>query len=329
MYVLTAFVLLSTTIPLAFADDPGNNSNDTDIDEETQQQTEIMAYEIGAEIRLLQLEKAITKNINIGEEIVTFLDEIEVNTIDLQVILAEFELLLEDVQIADPNASDAVSVFVDLKHDAVNISKDFRETVRSLPNDTLQDQIQQRTRNMTCNNTKSLSNSIQNRIRQYNSYQFRNIFQRLGENGSEFINRYQNGSMTQNQVRQNITKRVNQTEKANQFSLLKSLKQQKISNRIQSQNQVQNASEGFQQRQENRVRERLERIKDFHNNPIYEQLMKRMQNKINTIGDDDGNGTGGNGSNDEGDNSVPGNEQDKPGYGDNGGSNSPGPGGDL
>ena len=324
MNVLTVFILLSAMIPLAFADEPITTSNELDINAETQQQTEIMNNQLGSEIRLLQLEKAIIKNIKTGEEIVTLLENSDVDPIDLQVILAEFEFLLEEVQMADPNVSDAVSAFIDLKHDAVNITKDFRETIRGLLNNTLKDQIQRQTRNMTCNQTHNLSNSIQNKIRQYNSNQFRNIYQHLGVNGSECINHYQNGSMTQNQLRQNITMRINKSEKGNQFIFLSSLKQQQIKTKIQSQNQVQNASEGFQQRQENRFKNRLQRMKDFPDNPVYNQLIKRMQNKINNV-DDEGNGTNGSGSNNGGNNN-PGSGQKEPGHGNNDGSNSPGGG---
>ena len=129
-------------------------------------------------------------------------------------------MLLEDVQLADPNASDAVSIFVDLKHDAVNLSKDFRETVRGLLTDPLKNQIHRRIQNMTGTYTQNLSGSIRNRIRQYNVVQFRRMYQYVGENGSECIEGYQNGSLSQQQVRQNITWWLNQTGKKAQFNVL-------------------------------------------------------------------------------------------------------------
>jgi len=331
MNILIVLILLSSMLPLAFADESGNVSNNVQIDAETQQQIEIMKNGLGAEIRLLQLEKAVIKNINTGEGIVSVLEESDMNISDLQVILAEFELLIQEVQSANPNASDGVSIFVDLKHDAVNLSKDFRDTLRGLLNSTMLEQIQQRTRNMSCNQTQNLSQTIQNKIRQYNRNQFRNIYQILGENGSKYILRYQNESMTQNQVKQNITMRINKTGKEKQFTLLTSLKQQKIRYRIQSQNQIQNASEGFQKRQENRLKKRLQRIENLSDNPLYQQLTSRIQNKLNNMGDTGGDGNGGNGPNNGGnngdDNGDNGSGHDEPGYGDNGGSNSSGGGG--
>jgi len=331
MNIFIVLILLSSIPPLAFADESGNVSNNVQIDAETQQQTEIMKNGLGAEIRLLQLEKAIIKNINTGEELASLLNESEVNITNLLVILAEFELLIQEVQSADPNASDGVSIFVDLKHDAVNLSKEFRDTIRGLLNNTMLEQIQQRTRNISCNQTQNLSQTIQNKIRQYNRNQFHNIYQILGENGSNYVLRYQNGSMTQNQVKQNITMKINQTGKEKQFTLLTSLKQQKIRYRLQSHNQVQNASQGFQNRQENRLKKRLQRIENLSDDPLYQQLTRRIQNKLNKMGDTSGDGNGGNGQNNGGnngdDNGNNGNEHDKPGYGDNGGSNSPGGGG--
>lgn len=325
MNVLIVLILLSSTIPLAFADDSGNTSNNVEIDIETQQQTEIMKNRLGAEIRLLQLEKAIIKNIDTGEEIILLLNGSDVDTTELQVILEIFEvLILPEVRNADPNASDAVSIFVDLKHDAMNLSKEFRDSVRRSLTDSMLNQIQQRTRNMTCNQTQDLSQAIQNKIRQYNSNQFRNIYQLLGENAHAELRGYQNGSLTQNQVRMNVTMRLNQTEKDKQFSFLTSIKQQKIRSRIQLQHRIQNASEGFQERQENRLQKRLQRIEDLSDNPLYQQMMKRIQNKLNDTNDA---GSDGNGSNNGGDNGDGGSGQDKPGYGDNGESNSPGVGG--
>ena len=85
---------MSSVIPLAFADESENISNGVEIDAQTQKQTEIMNDVLGAEIRLLQLERSILKNINIGNEILLLVNESDINITDLQVILAEFELLI-------------------------------------------------------------------------------------------------------------------------------------------------------------------------------------------------------------------------------------------
>ncbi len=319
--ILIVLIILSSMIPLTFADDSNNISNSIEFDLKTRQETDIMNDKLGAEIRLLQLEKSIIRNINTGEEIISILEETYIDITDLQLILAELELLIQEVQSADPDASDAVRIFLDLKYDAVNLSTDFRGTLRGLIGGSLIEQIQQQTRNMTCDQILNLSQTIQNKIQQYNVNQFNYFYQIIGENGNKYILGYQNGSLTRGQVKQNIMMNINQTGKDVQFTILTALKQHKIRYLIQSQNEIQNASQGFQQRQETRLKNRLKRIESFPDNSLYQQLMNRIENKLNNMGDID---IDGNGSNHGGDN---GNGQDKSGNRDNDESNNPPSGG--
>ena len=336
MNILVVLILIGSILPIVYADDSNNNPNDEYIDKEIQQQTEIMNNnKLGAEIRLLQLEKAIIKNIEKGEQLLTILNDSEENITDLQVILAEFYLLKQEVQTANPNATDAVSIFVDLKHDAVNLTKDFRETLRTVVNSSTLGQLQQRIRNMTCNQTQNVTNTIQSKIRQYNTNQFQYLYQLLNENNTDWICKYQNGSLTENQVKQNLTKRIQQNKTTYQFQILTSLKQKKIQNKIQTQNSIQNASNGFEQRQENRLKKRLQQSENLTDNPLYQKLTKRIQQKLgkidnnNTPGNNNDNGQQGDGSGKENSNDEPGSE-DPGSEGENGqhdNDNNPGPGG--
>ena len=64
MNILVALILIGSILPIAYADNSNNNGNDESIDKETQHQTEIMNTNgLGAEIRILQLEKAIIENL--------------------------------------------------------------------------------------------------------------------------------------------------------------------------------------------------------------------------------------------------------------------------
>lgn len=339
MNILVALILIGSILPIAYADNTNNNPKNEYIDKETQQQTEIMnTNTMGAEIRLLQLEKAIIKNIEKGEQILTIINDSEYNITDLQVILAEFYLLQEEVQTADPNATDAVSTFVDLKLDAVNLTKEFREILQATVNNSTIGQLQQRIGNMTSNQTTNVTNTIQSKIRQYNAHQFRYLYQLLGENRSDWISKYQNGSLTTNQVKQNLTKRIQQNKTTHQYQILTALKQKKIQQKIQTQNSIQNASDGFQQRQENRLKKRLQQSENLTDNPLYQQLCKRIQQKLDKLDNNNNpgnNNDNGNGQNDDGSgNDNPGDSepgQDDPGNGgenghnDNG--NNQGPGG--
>ena len=87
--VLIVLMIMASITPLAFADEAENSTDEVEINAETQKQVEIMNTSIGAEIRLLQLEKAIIKNIIKGEEVVSILSNLEYNKTELEAILAE------------------------------------------------------------------------------------------------------------------------------------------------------------------------------------------------------------------------------------------------
>lgn len=283
--ISVVILLLGSSIPIAYANGSENSLNDSVIDKETQQQIEIMNYSLGSEIRLLQLEKAIVRNIERGEKILNFTAKHGVNINDLELILEELSLLKQEVQLADPNASDAVMTFVDLKHDAVNLTRAFREQIHTLVNTTSLDLLQIRIQNMTCNQTQNISNSIRRKIRQFNTNQFRRFYQILGENDIYFLNQYKNGSLSLNNLKENIKEKINQDEKAKQFNLLASMKQEKIHSKIKAQRQAQNASEGFQKRMQNRLEKRIQRLENLSGNNLQQGLMKRIQNKLDTLDD--------------------------------------------
>ena len=85
-------VLLLTTsiVSLSLADEADNTE-----DEEIIEEISIMDYPYGSEVRLLQLEKKLTRNIMIGEKIIEILQELEIETEELELILEEMNILLD------------------------------------------------------------------------------------------------------------------------------------------------------------------------------------------------------------------------------------------
>ena len=73
--MVIVLMLMVSIAPLAFADEAEDSTDEVEINDETQKQVEIMDARVGSEIRLLQLEKSITKNIIKGEEVVSILKD--------------------------------------------------------------------------------------------------------------------------------------------------------------------------------------------------------------------------------------------------------------
>ena len=256
----------------------------------------------GAEIRLLQLEKAITKNIIIGNETVSILKELGYNTTELEAVLAELELLLEEVQGSDPNATDAVQVYVDLKSDAKEITEEFREALQSILDDetlgSLRERINATIRERFQN--LNITKKILNRIRTYNRNQLHRLYAFTGYTEDLFLDEYENGNITMAQVRNQISKMVNNMtkEKRNQFFF--ELKGYNLKARIQSMICVENATHNFTLRKQLRIQHRLQYSKNAQSpedSQVRTEMQHRMENRLNDMG---GSGSGGSGNNGNG-----------------------------
>jgi len=305
--ILMVLVLMVSISSLALADDDtddeldqeeqdGDNEteepdgNESDIDEKTEEETEIMNSSLGAEIRLLQLEKAIIKNIEQGERAVEVLKALNYSTTDLEAILEEMQLLLGEVQAADPNSTDSVQVFVDLKSDARNLTKEFRETIKELLSDAKYRELKQRIQEMPCDGVQNLSKKIQNRIKQFNRNQIHRLYGLIGETNESLAEGYENGTCNLSQVKWQISKMVNHMIKQKKQEMFYELKGEKIKKRNMAEANVENASANFTERGLTRLNIRLQKAEDKGNS----HLIQQIQNKIANQSSDDGNGPGNN-----------------------------------
>lgn len=299
--ILMVLTLVTSLVPMSMADD--SDDDVVDIDQETTQETEIMDNYVGAYIRLLQLEKVITKNILKGEGVVSVLSNLDVNTTTLEAILAELELLKEEVQSADPNASDVVQIFIDLKNDSIELSRDFRQSLHDLVNASTLKQLRERMRTMVFGQVQNISKKLQNQIRLHNRNQLYRIYGYLGDFNETVLQEYLNGNITKDEVKNQISKMVNQMikEKKNQF--FSNLKEYKIRLRIQSKAYVENVTENFQERKQERLKDRLNWTENFGNafgKLLKEEIQNRIRNKINETDEEDNSGNEGQGNENSG-----------------------------
>lgn len=275
-------------------EDPDGNETEDPVDNETEKQMEIMNNSLGAEIRLLQLEKAITKNLLKGEMAVDVLKALEYNTTDLEAILAEMRLVLEEVQAADPQANDSVEVFVGLKSDAKNLTKQFREAIKGLLDGVKYKEIKEQIRNITSGDLQNYSKQIRNRIKQFNRNQIYRLYGIIGEGNNSLVNEYMNGTCNLTQVKLQLSKMVNMKMKEKRNEIFSTLKKEKIQNKNNANSQASNVTSSFAQKEQERLQKRLEQA----NNSGNEKLIERIQNQItNNENSSNGSKNGGNSAN--------------------------------
>lgn len=242
------------------------DGNESDIDDDTEEEIEIMNNTLGAEIRLLQLEKAITKNLLKGERAVAVLKAMEYNTTELDAILEEMRLLLEEVQAANASANDSVQQFVDLKSDAKKLTTEFREAIKKLLSDEKIRELKEQIREIVGEALQNYSKKIQNRIKQFNRNQIHRLYGIIGVANESLADAYQDGNITMEETKSQISKMINMMTKEKKNQIFSELKKEKIDKKNYANEEAGDAMLNFEEREQNRSQNRSDKAKNENNN---------------------------------------------------------------
>lgn len=203
IFGILALMLIIGIVPGVFADDQNT------IDANTLEEVKILATPHGAEVRLLQLEKSITRNILVGAktvEVITTnhpefdLNEIE-NTLDeLEALL----LVVKEYVFEGKDANTIVTDYVAMKKEAITLTQEFREQTREILNSEDIQIIHEEIKKLELNELNKIKEQTRNAIRQHNAERTQTMLQILGINDEEFIQGIIDGNITKQQVRDRI-----------------------------------------------------------------------------------------------------------------------------
>jgi hypothetical protein len=226
--------MLISISSLANADEENENETENlEIDEDTEKEIQIMNNSLGKEIRLLQLQKALYKNLLKGEMAVEVLEELDFNTTSLKEILAEMKILLNETIEANTSSNDSVQIFIEFKKEAKNLTKQFRETIKDLLDDVKLREIRNRIKeNITNEEFQNLSKWIRNRIKQFNRNQIYRLYGIIGAANNSFVNEYLNDNISLNQIKLQLNKIINQKTKENKNNIFSQIKEENIKKKI-------------------------------------------------------------------------------------------------
>lgn len=209
----------------------------------------------GATMRLLQLEKSIDRNIAQGKKVIEVLGN-STNTTDLSAIVAEMEALKDEVHKADPEAADAVQKFVDLKSDARDLAKQFRDKVRGL----LTEEQKKLVRKAKHAEEKELEGKIKEQLRAFNSERMRDLLKASGLDDEVLLAKIKSGEITAKEVQELMKDKIKAMDKQHKKDLQKSLKELKIKQAVAAKAKAEEMKMGSMQRKEGRLQERLKNL---------------------------------------------------------------------
>jgi hypothetical protein len=217
-----------------------NSSHGHHFDNETEREIEIMNNSLGTRIRLLQLEKALLTNILKGVMTVQVLKGLNVTTTELEVILTNLSDVLDAVRAADPAANDSVQVFVQLKNESKNLTKQFRDSLRLLLDNETIASIKEQLRNITSDELQNCSMRLRHWMRQFNQNQLYRLYGIIGESNTSLINDYINGNISLDLVKLQLHKMVNQMTKEKRHMVFSEVKEENIKKKIHAHTEMEN-----------------------------------------------------------------------------------------
>jgi len=255
--LLGLFVLVALTLgfaPGAFADENGTNStNETYV--------KPMQTGIGAEMRLLQLEKQLVRAQLHGEQVIARLEAQNVSTGNLSRIVAEFEAMIVEVQEAranlnsSGNTENAVQVFVALVHDARALTKEFREETRMLLRDADRRQLRADFERIDREQLRDFDERIKNARNAFNADVAKKALERAGARfNGDFEMRVKAG-MSAAMLRDEMKTRIGELDVEKRAEAVAKLTEEKARDRVtalarieQAQKDIKNVDERYEAR---------------------------------------------------------------------------------
>ncbi|MFA6064835.1 MAG: hypothetical protein WC746_03255 [archaeon] len=201
-FALAALLLvILAALPMAFAED-----TNFVIDANTAQEIKVMTTPFGAEVRLLQLEKSVTKNVLIGAKVVEIIQKNhpDSNVSEAQNILNLMESLVSDIQnvTLSTDKNTQVAEFIAMKNEATTLSKQFREATAPALDSNDKKEIKDAVEGLDKTELKAINEEIKQAIRSNNAQTIEALLQKMGVTNPELIQKIADGNASAGQVKQ-------------------------------------------------------------------------------------------------------------------------------
>ena len=159
---------------------------------------------LGAQYRFLQLQRAITRNVLIGTDVVEVLETNYPGTdfTELHVILEEMESLLDEVKAYDFSGKELNVIardYVAFRKSSVELTQEFRELARGNITSDDRQQIRERIANVS-DSLSGLNNQIRDSRREMNAYRVRVMLQKMNATDEQLLEKIRNGQATKSDV---------------------------------------------------------------------------------------------------------------------------------
>jgi len=208
------------------------HENETELNETEEEEIRPMRFPHGAQVRLLELEKSITRNILVGNQTIAAIKagNSSANTTNLVSIIDKLIVLRNEVRTITVNetamlnktSEELAQQFVDIKREAINLSKEFRDAARPLLKETDRQIIREYMKEIDRTELKNIDDEIRDARHRYNADVLNATFSHLGLNNSALLERIRNGDAKVGEIKDYVRDALrNETLKQRQQAMLR------------------------------------------------------------------------------------------------------------
>ena len=272
---LVAFTLL-LALPLTMAQ--------ADITNEVGQETnarEVMPFETihGAEMRLLQLERAIHRNILNGETIIESLDaELENETIiELEAILQSMIDLKEEVSAYDVGTEDDVENFVSFRQEASALTKEFRDTVRETVDEERAQEIRTAANERARDAIAEYQENINERARAHNEEITQRRIEVQGIISEDLLEKIRTGEIEPQQIREEVLNLVRENLGEQASDAIENMREDALRQEITARENINRIREEVLENNTARAKERIQEVRDRLPDDLEQNISERIK----------------------------------------------------
>ncbi len=235
MFVFLLLFAIALFSVVAIAEE---TEEETEVEDTTQQdmtEAEIMHIGHGATVRLLQLEKSITKNFLYGEHVLTVISEksYDIDTTRLEEIIRELNDAKEQLStmiegIEDTTPEEAVEEFVGLKSKAINLTHEFKTILRTNLTVEQRQEIKELVEKKDFSEIENINEEILQAMKNFNKNRTIALLSLLGLEDEDLVEKIENEEITTAELRRLIVEKFKSLTREEKKDFLNSIKEERI-----------------------------------------------------------------------------------------------------
>jgi len=239
----------------------------------------------GWEVRMLQLQEAIEKNRARANEIIADIQEKnESNDVSgLDAIVLEMQALSEDVLNASQQeySENNVRLFVDFKHDAIELTTQFKDAAHVFLRAQEREIIRERQRTAVDERVQAIKEKVRSRVHEYNAERIRSLLANSDINATAIAQRIRQENLSVGEIKQEVKNRIDRLEPQQRQAIANNVRI--ATNLVQTaRNRIADVvNEDIVERQKERIQERIEQVdRKFNLTGIAQHVNVRLRNVL-------------------------------------------------